>query len=421
MIQFQTANVLNVDIRPAYARRIKCGGIRVITTIDNIEQELDPFPFYRAMRESNPVYYDPARQSWNVFRYDDVQQVLSDYKAFSSQFRSGGVADADQPFAASIISTDPPRHRQLRNLVTQAFTPRAVDALAPRISYLVNDYLDQVTAHGQMDVIHDLGYPLPVTVIAELLGVPAADREQFKKWSDAVVSTAGSGEDVDYEAFASNGAVMEMSTYFFNMIEQRTAQPGEDLISGLLAANIEGEHLNLMELLGFCVLLLVAGNETTTNLIGNALLTFTEHPEAWARLRANPELVPQAIEEVLRYRSPVQSMYRVATREVKLNGGTIPQGGWVVAWIGSANHDDAQFARPEQFDIERTPNKNLAFGHGIHYCLGAPLARLEGKIALSAMLERFSTVALAPNAELKRLPSTIVYGFKSVPITFTLT
>ncbi len=391
----------------------------MLTTIENIEQELEPFPFYRKMRESSPVYYDPARQSWNVFRYDDVQQVLSDYKTFSSQFRSGGEPDPNQPFAASIISTDPPRHRQLRNLVTQAFTPRAVEALAPRISSLVNGYLDQVIARGHMDVIQDLGYPLPVTVIAEMLGVPVADREQFKKWSDAVVSTAGSGEDVDYEAFAENGAVMEMSTYFFNMIQQRTEQPGTDLISGLLAANIEGEHLNLMELLGFCVLLLVAGNETTTNLLGNALLAFTQHPEAWTQLRAHPELVPQAIEEVLRYRSPVQSMYRVAMREAKLSGGTIPEGGWVVAWIGSANHDEAQFENPERFDIQRTPSKHLAFGHGIHYCIGAPLARLEGKIVLSAMLERFGTIALAPDAELKRLPSTIVYGLKRVPITFT--
>ncbi len=391
----------------------------MITTIDNIEQELNPFPFYRTMRETSPVYFDPLRQSWNVFRYDDVQQVLSDYKAFSSQMRRGDIENTDQPFAASIISTDPPRHRQLRNLVTQAFTPRAVDALAPRISQLVNDYLDRVTLRGRMDVIHDLGYPLPVTVIAEMLGVPSADREQFKKWSDAVVSTAGSDAGEDYESFAGNGPVMEMSSYFLNMIQQRTEQPGDDLISGLLAANIDGEHLTMIELLGFCVLLLVAGNETTTNLVGNALLTFTQHPEAWADLRAHRELVPQAIEEALRYRSPVQSMYRVATHEANLSGGTIPQGGWVVAWIGSANHDEAQFQDPERFDIRRTPNKHVAFGHGIHYCIGAPLARLEAKIVFSTMLERFSTVALEPDAPLERVPSTIVYGLKSVPITFT--
>ncbi len=391
----------------------------MITTTVGIEQQLDPFPFYRQMRETNPVFLDPERDNWNVFRYDDVQEVLSDYKNFSSQFAGDGAMNTDTPFAASMISTDPPRHRQLRNLVTQAFTPRAVESLAPRITSLVNEYLDRVMQAGQMDVIGDLGYPLPVTVIAELLGIPPADRARFKHWSDAVVSFARFGENVDFAAMSGDNAVMEMSAYFFDIIQQRQEQPGEDLISGLLAANIEGQHLSLIELLGFCVLLLVAGNETTTNLIGNALLCFTEHPEAWARLRAEPELLPQAIEEVLRYRSPVQSMFRVATTDVNLSGQIVPAGARMVAWLGSANHDDAQFPDAERFDIDRAPNKHLAFGHGIHYCLGAPLARLEAKIALGGMLERFRTVARVPGVELERLPSLIVYGVRSLPIIFT--
>ncbi|MGB8644874.1 MAG: cytochrome P450, partial [Anaerolineae bacterium] len=269
-----------------------------------IEYALDPFPFYREMRGNAPVAFDRERYSWSVFRYEDVQQVLSEWKDFSSQFGGPGSAEnTSSPFAASMISNDPPRHRQLRNLVTQAFTPRAVDSLAARIAVLVNGYLDAVMDKGEMDVIHDLAYPLPVTVIAEMLGIPAQDRERFKRWSDAVVAI-GDLDNVDMSALSHNQAVMEMSGYFMGMIQQRQAQPGDDLISGLLAANIEGVHLSLVELLGFCVLLLVAGNETTTNLLGNALMCFTDHPDAWKKLRGNDALLPNAIEEVLRYRSP---------------------------------------------------------------------------------------------------------------------
>ena len=381
-----------------------------------IEQQLNPFPWYQTMRQTAPVYYDAERWNWNVFRYDDVLRVLSEYATFSSQFQGHGEPSANQPFAASIISTDPPRHRQLRALVTQAFTPRAVEALAPRITTIVNDLLDQVMSRGRMDVIEDFGYPLPVIVIAEMLGVPAKDREQFKSWSDAVVSM-GSAGGMDGGAYQGN-AIGEMAGYFMGMIEGRRRAPGDDLISGLLAANIDGQHLTLPELLGFGSLLLVAGNETTTNLIGNALLCFTDHPEVWERLRAEPAALPGAIEEVLRYRSPVQSMFRVTTTDTQIHDQTIPQGSSVVAWIGSANHDAGQFSEPERFDIDRSPNRHVAFGQGIHYCLGAPLARLEAKIALEAMLERFRSVKRAPDVTLERLPSTIVFGPRSLPITF---
>lgn len=387
-------------------------------SLTSIEQELNPFPRYEKMRRSQPVYYDPERQNWNVFRYSDVQRVLSDYSAFSSQFMGNAAQDPGEPFTASMIATDPPRHRQLRSLVSQAFTPRAVEGLAPRITEIVNDHLDRVMDTGQMDIIHDLGYPLPVIVIAELLGIPPEDRDRFKGWSDEVVSLADFGGSVDYEAFSSH-AILEMSAYFFGMIEQRRRAPGEDLISGLLAAEVEGEKLSEIELLGFCALLLVAGNETTTNLIGNAMWCFTEHPQVWERLRSDPARLDQALEEVLRYRSPVQAMFRVTTGEAELAGETIPARSPVVAWIGSANHDEDQFSEPEKFDIDRNPNRNLAFGHGIHYCLGAPLARLEAKIAFEAMLERFQTVERLPEVQLERLPSIIVYGLRSLPIGFS--
>ena len=383
-----------------------------------IEKQLDPFPLYEVMRQSHPVYFDPRRHSWNVFCYDDVQRVLSDYETFSSQFRGNRRPDAQNSFAASIISTDPPRHRQLRSLATQAFTPRAVEALAPRITAIVQEHLDRVDGTGGMEVIGDLAYPLPVIVIAELLGIPSQDRERFKRWSDFAVASANDMDEVDVGRFQGT-EMMEMGMYFMNMIAQRRETPGEDLISGLLEASIDGEHLSQIELLGFCVLLLVAGNETTTNLLGNAMLTFGEHPEQWEELRANPELIPQAIEEVLRYRSPVQSMFRFSRAEAVFQGKKLPANSHVIAWIGSANHDGSLFPQPETFDIMRTPNKHIAFGHGIHYCLGAPLARLEAKIALGAMLERYPAFKLAPGASLKRQPSLIVYGLHEVPIKFT--
>ncbi len=382
-----------------------------------IGREIDPFPIYRQMRAESPVYFDPERHNWNVFRFADVQRLLSEHETFSSQFAGRRDSDSAMPFAASMISTDPPRHRMLRGLVSQAFTPRSVEALAPRITAIVDEHLDAVLGVGEMDVIRDLGYPLPVIVTAEMLGVPAADRERFKHWSDTIVQMADFGGTIDPQRMMSP-EIMEMGAYFFDMLDRRRQSPGDDLISGLLAAELEGERLSQIELLGFCMLLLVAGNETTTNLIGNAILTLTEYPEAWERLRAEPALLPQAIEEALRYRSPVQSMFRVAKEDTEIAGQTVPAGGRLVAWIGSANHDEAQFPEAEKFDVARTANRHLAFGQGIHYCLGAPLARLEARIALGAMLERFSSISLAQGAALERLPSLLVYGLKRLPVDF---
>ena len=384
--------------------------------LKNIDREIDPFPLYARMRKDNPVYYDAQTHHWNVFRYEDVQRVLSDYEMFSSQF-AGDPNDPSQPFAAAMITTDPPKHRELRSLVTQAFTPRAVEAMAPRIRQIVHEQLDLVRGKDTFDVIADLAVPLPVIVIAEMMGIPVEDRGSFKKWSDQVVGLANVAGEFNYDAFADNsGAIMEMAGYFFQMIEHRKTNPGEDLISGLVKAEVDGRKLETIELLGFCLLLLVAGNETTTNLIGNAMLTFSEHPDDWRRLREDPSLLPGAIEEVLRYRSPVQSMFRVAKPGARLGSTELPEGARLVAWIGAANHDEDQFPKAEAFQIDRSPNRHLAFGQGIHFCLGAPLARLEAKIALTEMLERMRTVELMPGANLERVPSTLVYGLKHLPI-----
>jgi len=370
------------------------------------EDVLNPFPRYRIMREKQPVFFQPEYRFWQVFRYDDVQRVLSDYTSFSSGFGGGQGRD---PLSASLISMDPPRHRQLRNLVTQAFTPRSVAQLSERITAIVNTLLDQVMAMGHMDIIDDLAYPLPVIVIAEMLGIPKEDRDRFKVWSDAVVG-ASYPEGGNPQA--------EMSMYFLNMIQQRSREPQDDLITALLNAQIDGQHLNQRELLGFCILLLVAGNETTTNLIGNALLCFDEHPEVMEQLRAEPALITGAIEEVLRYRSPVQYMYRRAVADVAIADQEIRTGQMVLAWIGSANRDESQFPDPDRFDIRRTPNRHIAFGHGIHFCLGAPLARLEAKIALTLLLERFHEIKRVRDIALEATGSDLVFGVKHLPITF---
>lgn len=368
------------------------------------EFALNPFPWYRTMRESAPVYFEKRNHSWGVFRYNDVQRVLSDYSTFSSQFMG-----AEQPLDTSMISTDPPRHRQLRSLISQAFTPRTVARLEPRITAIVHELLAEVAPTGRMDVIDDLAYPLPVIVIAELLGIPREDRERFKYWSDQVVGAAPT---------AGRDPQVEMSRYFLHMIEQRRREPRDDLISALLATQIDGQHLTEQELLGFCILLLVAGNETTTHLIGNAILCLDEHPEALAQLRAEPDLLPGAIEEVLRYRSPVRLMFRVTTQDTMIGDQEVKAGSGLQAWIASANQDEEQFPNAEQFDIRRSPNRHLAFGYGIHFCLGAPLARLEAKIALGIMLERLRELRRVRDVPLEPVGSFILFGVKHLPVTF---
>lgn len=373
---------------------------------------MDQFSWFARMRATAPVYAHPAHGALSVFGYEDVQRVLSDYASFSSE-RGGGQATADEhALATSLISTDPPRHRQLRNLVTQAFTPRAVAQLEPRISAIVEELLDHALAHSrEIDFIEEFAVPLPVIVIAEMLGVPPERRTDFRRWSDVMVSNTGGAQ--------MGVAQREMAAFFGEMIARRRAEPRDDLISHLITSEIDGERLNQVELIGFCMLLLIAGNETTTNLLGNAVLALDAHPGAWATLRERPLLAASAVEETLRYLSPVQSMFRVARAESRLSDVSVRPGQFIIAWIGSANRDPAQFPNPDVFDIERTPNRHLAFGHGIHFCLGAPLARLEGRVALEALARRASRLAVREGSDLQWAPSDIVYGVRRLPVTVT--
>ncbi len=381
---------------------------------------LNPFPRYRKMREEDPVHYNEEEKLWVIFRYDDVLRIVNDSSTFSSERvfarrrQDEQMTEEEREAARSLLSTDPPRHRQLRNLISQAFTPRSIAQLTPRITEIVNERLDLVIDQGRMDIVGDLSYPLPVIVIAEMLGIPTSERDQFKRWSDAIVSPR------EEEAIQ---ASREMRTYFKGIIEQRRKQPKDDLISDLIASQIDGQHLTEPELLSFCILLLVAGNETTTNLIGNAFLCFDEQPEVMDQMRADQSLIPSAIEEVLRYRSPVQLLVRAVATDTQIGKQPVRAGEVVVPCLSSANRDETQFPNPDVFDIRRTPNRHVSFGHGIHFCIGAPLARLETKIALTIMLERLTDIRRERDnrkrlSPLEPIQSTFVYGVKHLPVTF---
>ena len=394
------------------------------------------YSLYAAMRTMQPIMSLPEYDLWLAFRYQDVRTVLSDYESFSSRALGAGAslseaeAEAiahstglDNSFRKSLIASDPPLHRKLRDLLSKAFTPRAIERLEPRIVELTTQMLDAVAANGQMDVVQDVAYPLPVIVIAEMLGIPSEDRADFKAWSDELVSNSNeflagvpadeSEVDNRYDAYSA------MSSYLIRMLNLRRAEPRDDLMSALLAAEVDGQKLTQNDLLSFCVLLLIAGNITTTNLITNAAIAFTENPDAYTQLQHSPALVPSAIEEVLRYYSPVQAMVRLTRREVELAGQTIPAGQRVIAWIGSANRDETVFPDADRFDISRQPNPHVAFGYGIHYCLGAPLARLEGKIALSAISQRLHTLQRVDDSPLDFMPGMLLNGVTHLPVRFT--
>jgi cytochrome P450 len=384
----------------------------------NREQLYASYNWYRQMRETQPVHYEPDWKAWHVFDYADVARVLSDHATFSSD-ESRYVPEEyrdTSPISSSILRMDPPRHRQLRNLVSQAFTPRMVTQMESRIKEITNELIEQVAAKGEMDAIRDLAYPLPVTVIAELLGIPTELRDDFKRWSDALV--AGDEETTDEERQALFEEIGGMFGYFSQVLEERRAHPQGDLVSALLTAEVDGEHLNDMELLGFCGLLLVAGNETTTNLIGNLILCLDENPGVVERLRANRALVPGAIEEALRYYAPIKTMTRYATTETTLGGQRIEAGQLVLPWFSSANRDEAEFPDADRFNIEREPNRHLGFGRGIHFCLGAPLARLEVKTALNTMLDRLPGEWHVADVPLEPIKSFIVFGTKNLPLTW---
>jgi len=390
----------------------------------------DPYPFYAALRASQPVFRLPVGESsapgvWLLTRHADVHAVLRDARFSADRRRARivrenidrlaiGMALGEEGGLRTMLVMDPPDHTRVRGLVSKAFTPRRVAALRPRIEQIIDELLAEPAARGSMDVMADFAAPLPAIVIAELLGVPAEDHREFRQWSSELVSLVGSANPLEIrERFEK--ALGRILDYLRGVIAERRRAPADDLISGMIEAQEERDALSDVELLATSNLLLLAGHETTTNLIGNGTLALLRHPDELARLRADHALLPDAIEELLRYDSPVQATVRVATQDAEVGGQKIPAEALVIVGIGAANRDPAVFRDPDRLDLARSGNHHLSFGLGVHFCLGASLARLEAELAFGALLERFPRLDLATEAVSHRA-NLILRGLTALPV-----
>jgi cytochrome P450 len=386
----------------------------------------DPYALYARGRREHPAFVHAGLPIplVSVFRYSDVQAVLRDTDGFSNDFARGrlippDVAEIAKSAPPSMLGMDPPDHTRLRSLVNKAFTPRIVRQLEPRLRQVAHELLDAALEQREVDLVQALTYPLPVIAIAEIIGVPAEDREQFKQWSDKAVSTLGLAffEPPTVERMQKQLSVRdEMSRYFVPLAEARRREPKDDLLTGLVQAEHEGSKLDHEEMLAMLVLLLVAGNETTTTLIGNAVLTLLEHPGELKRLRDDPTLMASAVDEVLRFESPIQFDPRRATRDTEIAGAKIAENTLVLNWIGSANRDEQAFERPDAFDVGRKKNPHLAFGYGTHHCLGHNLARLEASIALEVLLARTKGFERTGGDPLPMHPSPVFKAVTKLPL-----
>jgi pimeloyl-[acyl-carrier protein] synthase len=381
----------------------------------------DPYPIYRQLRTEDPVHHSPMG-FWVLTRYDDVVAALRDPRLAKEAIAAFVAARFGAPVpitGLSMLDRDPPDHTRLRSLVSKAFTPRVVEGLRPRVQQIVDGLIARAREKGSMDLIEEFAYPIPVNVICEMLGVPVEDHERFKGWSldiarglDSILLPPDS--EVPKRSVASRTALAE---YFRELIAKRRASPRADLLSGLIAAEEAGDKLSENELLATCILLLIAGHETTVNLIGNGTLALLRHPDQLRRLRDNPALIGTAVEELLRFDGPVQRTARIPSEDVVIDGRTIAKGEMVMPFIGAADRDPVQFPDPDRLDIGRTDNRHIAFGWGIHFCLGAPLARVEGQIAINTLVQRLPKLALATDTPRFR-ESLTLRGLASLPVQF---
>jgi cytochrome P450 len=375
-------------------------------------------------RERGQVHYDDKQQTWQVLGHPEASTILSDPATFSSDLTKIMPAqdDYDAFQKGNFVRMDPPRHRKLRGLVSQAFTPRMVAGLEPRIAEVTTELLDATGGIKRLDLIESLAYPLPVIVIAELLGIPTADRPIFRRWADTLfdqtnIDPEDSLQKAGEAAMAKAAPTMrEMNSYLLEYIRARRAAPGEDLTSKLLQAEVDGERLDDQEIIGFVGLLLLAGHITTTATLGNTVVSFDEHPDAAAAVRNDPGLLPSAIEESIRYRTPFPRLARLTTTATRVGDAEIPPNAVIQLWVTAANRDARVFAEPNRFDIHRKPNPHLSFGHGIHFCLGAPLARLEAKVALRIMLERYRHIAVATDAQVEHRNPWLMVSVNKLPL-----
>jgi cytochrome P450 len=387
----------------------------------------DPYPGYAELRAEGPIHQGLSAPLPFLLRYADVDAVLRDPRwsadrvTASMDRRSPAMKAELCPYAAiaskQLLFADPPDHTRLRGLVSQAFTPRTVEAMRPRVETIVDDLLDRVAPERGMDAIRDLAYPLPATVILDLLGLPQRDRDRFKAWSTdfaAILANAHIDEQVDRRGQRS---VLDAIEHIRGECDHLRDRPAAGLLGAMVLAEEEGRRLSTEELAANALLLMVAGHETTTNLIGNGLLALLRHPDQLQRLREEPQLIGAAVEELLRFDSPIQSTARIASEDVEIAGRRLPKGTMAVLLIGSANRDPARFEAPDLLDIGRPDNRHLSLGRGPHYCLGAALARLEGQVAIGAVVQRFPRLRLAA-ADVQWQPNFVFRGLRALPLTW---
>jgi cytochrome P450 len=378
----------------------------------------DPYPMYHRLRAEDPVHRSPLG-FWVLTRYADVMAMLRDPRLIKEPIAAFvaarfGMAAPPPGLGLSMLDRDPPDHTRLRGLVSKAFTPRALEGLRSHIQKIVDDLLADAAGKGEMDLIEEFAYPLPVRVICEMLGVPVKDHERFKQWGldiarglDAIMLPPDS--EVGQRSVSGRRARA--------LIGGGRAAPRDDMLTALIAAEEAGDKLNEEELLATCILLLVAGHETTVNLIGNGTLALLRHPDELRKLRENPGLIGTAVEELLRFDGPVQRTARIPSEDITLGGQTIGKGEMVMPFLGAADRDPAQFPDPDRLDITRADNRHIAFGMGIHFCLGAPLARMEGQIAINTLLARLPKLALATDRPQFRQSLTL-RGLETLPVSF---
>jgi len=387
----------------------------------------DPYSIYRELREEAPVYWQALMQAWVLTTYQDNLDVLRDHANFSSertraknalvqQLESYRLSSGLLGTTPTMLSLDPPAHTRMRSLANKAFTPRVVERSRPHIQEIAEELLDELPRPDALDVVSDLAVPLPMIVIAGVLGVPVSDRERFKAWSTDITAGLGSPfqpQSVLDRARDSSNAIAD---YFRDLIARRRSEPRDDLLSGLIAAEEQGDLLFEDELIATCILLLIAGNETTTHLIGNGMLSLLRNPDQWRRLQADPSLVESAVDEMLRYEGSVQMTSRIVDHDLEFRGQRFEEGQVVLVLLGAANRDPAQFPDPERFDVARRPNRHLAFGQGVHYCLGAPLALAEAQIMFQTLLRRLPQPEAAFD-EPDWGQNFVLRALKSLPIT----
>ena len=377
---------------------------RLVFNPTSRRQRRDPYPFYRRLRERDPIHRSRAAYGWVLSRYADIVEVLRDprfsaddrnfsqYHRFRAQEIRDGIADPEKGDEPVMLRSDPPDHTRLRSLVSRAFTPRAVEKLRPRVEEIAEELLDGLAGKQGFDLIADFAVPLPVTIIAEMLGIPAEDRATFKRWSDVLVGFLDPVAARDPAVM--RATVDEFFAYVTRIAQERRARPTDDLLSALVLAEEAGDRLSEQELLGTVALLLAAGNETTSNLIGNGMLALLRHPDQLDALRADPSGIESAVEELLRYDSPVQLTGRVLTRDLEFRGHRFRRGQNAILLLGAANRDPAVFPDPDRLDLARANNRHLSFSSGHHFCLGAQLARLEAQIALRELIRRCPNLRL---------------------------